>query len=73
METETFETENEMSGCFLISDMLQLEAETSKFLSPLQSDHSPVVLKLISADSAEKGRGYWKVNNSLLNDAEFVF
>ena len=57
---------------FLISDMLQHEVETSKFLSPLQSDHSPVVLKLRSDGSTERGRGYWKFNNSLLNDAEFV-
>ena len=57
---------------FLILDMLQPEIETSKFLSPLQSDHSLVVLKLRSADSTERGRGYWKFNNSLLNDAEFV-
>ena len=57
---------------FLISDMLQPEVETSQFLSPLQTDHSPVVLKLRSADSAERGRGYWKFNNSLLNDAGFV-
>ena len=52
--------------------MLQPEVETSKFLSPLQSDHSPVVLKLRSADSAERGRGYWNFNNSLLNDAQLV-
>ena len=57
---------------FLISDMLQPEVEASKFLSPLQSDHSPVVLKLRSADSAERGRDYWKFNNSSLNDAGFV-
>ena len=52
--------------------MLQPEVETKKFLCPLQSDHSPVVLKLRSAESIERGRGYWKFNNSLLNDAEFV-
>ena len=40
---------------FLISDMLQPEVETSKFISPLQSDHSPVVLKLRKADNAERG------------------
>ena len=57
---------------FLISDTLQPEVETSKFLSPLQSHHSPAVLKLRSADSAARERGYWKFNNSLLNDAEFV-
>ena len=57
---------------FLISDMMQPEVETSKFLSPLQSDHFPVVLKLRSADNAERERGYWKFNNSLLNDSGFV-
>ena len=57
---------------FLISDMLQPEVETNKFLCPLQSDHSLVVLKLRSAESAERGSGYWKFNNSSLNDAEFV-
>ena len=72
IETETSGNENETSKLCLISDMLQPEVETSKFLSPLQSDYSPVVLKLSSADTAERGRGYWKFNNSLLNDAEFV-
>ena len=52
--------------------MLQPVLETSEFLSPLQSDNSPVVLKLRSADSTERVRGYWKFNNSLPNDAEFV-
>ena len=52
--------------------MLQPEVETNTFLCPLQNDHSPVVLKLRSAESAERGRGYWKFSNSLLNDAEFV-
>ena len=46
----------------------------SKPVSLLQRDHSPVVLKLRSAYSAERGevRGYWKFNNWLLNDAGFV-
>ena len=52
--------------------MLQPEVESSKFLSPLQSDHATGVLKLRSADSAERRRGYWKFNNSLINDAGFV-
>ena len=40
---------------FFILDKLQPEVETSKFLSPLQTDHSPAVLKLRSADSPERG------------------
>ena len=74
MEIETSRKENEMSRfiLFLITDMLEPEVEPAKFLSLLQSDHSPVVLKLRSTDSAEKGRSYWKFDNSFLNDAEFV-
>ena len=64
METETPENENETSRLFLISNILQPEVKTSKFLSPLQSDNSLVVLKLRSTDSTERGRGYWKFNNS---------
>ena len=68
LETETSGNENETFGFFLISDMMRSEVETSKFISPLQSDHSPVVLMLRSANRAERGRGYWKFNNSLPND-----
>ena len=54
-ETETSGNENETSRFFLTSDMLQPEVETNTFLCPLQSDHSPVVLKFRSAESTEKG------------------
>ena len=44
-----------------------------KFLSPVQSDHSPIVLKISSrAKSDLRGRGYWKFNNSLTDDPLFV-
>ena len=64
MEMETSGNENETSSLLLILNILQPEVKTSKFLSPLQSDNSPVVLKLRSIDSTERGRGYWKFNNS---------
>ena len=40
-------------------------------LNPLQSDHSPIKIKLKSLN-AMKGKGYWKFNNSLLDDNTFV-
>ena len=44
-----------------------------KFLSPVQNDHSPIVLKISScAKSDLRGRGYWKFNNSLTEDPLFV-
>ena len=64
METERPEMKMRRLDFFLTSDMLQPEVETNKFLCLLQSDHSPVVFKLRSAESAERGRGYWKFNNS---------
>ena len=44
-----------------------------KFLSLIQDDHSPIVLKISScAKSDLRGRGYWKFNNSLTKDLLFV-
>ena len=58
---------------FLISNSLQFDVRSCKFLSPVQSDHSPIVLKISScAKSDLRGRGYWKFNNSLTEDPLFV-
>ena len=58
---------------FLISNSLQFDVRLCKFLSPIQSDHSPIVLKISScAKSDIRGRGYWKFNNSLTEDPLFV-
>ena len=44
-----------------------------KFLSPIQSGHSPIVLKIsFCAKSDLRGRGYWKFNNSLTEDPLFI-
>ena len=58
---------------FLISDSLQCDIKACKFLSPFQSDHSPILLRITSIqDGQQRGRGYWKFNNSLTNDPVFV-
>ena len=42
-------------------------------LSPLQRDHSPVLLRITSVQEGQhRGKGYWKFNNSLTNDPVFV-
>ena len=44
-----------------------------EFLSPIQSDHSSIVMKISScAKSDLRGREYWKLNNSLTEDPPFV-
>ena len=55
---------------FLISNSLQFDVRLCKFLSPIQSDHSPVVLKISSCPKFDlRGRGYWKFNNSLTEES----
>ena len=58
---------------FLIADSLQCDIKACKFLSPLQSDHSPILLGITSIQEGQhRGREYWKFNNSLTNDPVFV-
>ena len=58
---------------FLISDSLQCDIKACRFLSPLQSDHSPILLGITSIQEGQhRGRGCWKFNNSVTNDPVFV-
>ena len=36
------------------------------------SDHSAIILTLRSKDYAQRGPGFWKINNSLLKDNAFI-
>ena len=52
---------------------MQCDIKACKFLSPLQSDHSPILLRITSIQEGQhRGRGYWKFDNSLINDPVFV-
>lgn len=57
---------------FLVSEDLQSEVKSCEFLCPLSSDHSPVKLKIQANSTGMRGRGYWKFNNSLLENRQFV-
>ena len=57
---------------FLVSDDIQSEVKSCEFLFSLSSDHSPVKLKMQSISTDTRGRGYWKFNNSLLQNKQFV-
>ena len=43
----------------------------AKIVPSLRSDHSAVVLK-VNINTTEKGKGYWKFNNSLLDDKLYL-
>ena len=54
---------------FLISDCLQEAVQTIEIIPSVQSDHSALRLNV---QNEARGRGYWKFNNSLIQDKEFV-
>ena len=56
---------------FLISETFLTLAPKIYFENSYRSDHSPVVL-CFKTNEFKKGKGYWKFNNSLLTDKEFV-
>ena len=55
---------------FLIDKSLE-SLSNCRYDHGLNSDHSYVTLN-IKGEQIEQGRGYWKFNNSFLEDAEFV-
>ena len=58
---------------FLISSELGQNILSCGFLSPIQSDHSPIYVKInLLNDIIMRGPGYWKFNNPLTEDATYV-
>ena len=56
---------------FLISeDMLAITTDAS-ILAGYRTDHNRIIISL-QASKHEKGRGYWKFNNLLLSDKDFI-
>ena len=57
---------------FLISDSLQDSVSSISISPSVQSDYSTIVLKISPVKEHIKGVSYWKFDNSLLNDKDFV-
>ena len=56
---------------FLISEFLFTSVEEAKILLGYQTDHSLILLKF-DFGKFQKGKSYWKFNNSLLKDENYV-
>ena len=56
---------------FLISNSLLPFVHKVDILTACFSDHSPIVLE-IDFSKFKRGRGFWKMNNSLLSDVNYV-
>ena len=55
-----------------ISDNLQYNCEKADIIPGICSDHSAPCVTFKHLNDESKGRNYWKINNSLLEDNEFV-
>ena len=56
---------------FLISEELMNFVKSTDILPGYRSDHS-MVLTNFSFNDLDRGKGYWKFNNSLLKDIDYV-
>ena len=54
---------------FLTSCVLESKVHEISVLPTAFSDHSCVLLKLLASSTCTRGRGYWKLNKSLLSEA----
>ena len=57
---------------FLISDELQSYAEQVDIIPTPSTDHSAVTLRIKSLPGVKNGPSFWKFNNSLINDNNYI-
>ena len=57
---------------FLISNILQESIIKTDVLASFCTDHSPIIFSLQLKDMPTRGKGFWKFNNSLTSNAEYV-
>ena len=57
---------------WFISVGLSDQVERTEVLSSTHSDHSIVSIRIKQSDNVEKGRGYWKLNNTFLDEEDYI-
>ena len=57
---------------FLISENISYQIKKTCISPSVQSDHSILSINLDLLNTQKRGRGYWKFNNSLLQDINYV-
>ena len=58
--------------CFLISNILQESILKTDVLASFCTDHSPIFFSLQLKDMPIRGKGFWKFNNSLTSNDDYV-
>jgi len=57
---------------WIISDQLHDSVDNVDILPSIRSDHSAIYLKLKTTEGDQRGKGYWKLNVSLLQEEDYV-
>jgi exonuclease III len=68
-----FEIQQSRIDLILISDTINSNMKDEKIGVSFASDHCPVSIDCIPSNTSPRGKGLWKLNNSLLLDEEYVF
>ena len=53
-----------MLDLFLLSDKIELAVSACGFYGPVQTDHSPIFIKISPLQETPRGPDYWKFNSS---------
>ena len=57
---------------FYISDSKPVSPKNTDVLASLLTDHSPISFSYCKNEESNSGRGFWKFNNSLIENEEYV-
>ena len=55
-----------------VTSHMELDIASCGFYTPIQSERSPVFLKISPLPDASRGPGYWKFKNSLVSDPIYI-
>ena len=57
---------------FLIDKNLTLRVKNTEICPAIAPDHDAIHISLFLPNKCPRGPGYWKFNNTLLNDAQYI-
>ena len=59
--------------CFYISNSMQISVKNTDVLASLSTDHSPIIFLCFRNEESNRGKSFWKFNNSLIKNEEYFF
>ena len=51
---------------------MQVSVKNTDVLASLLTDHLPITFSCFKNEESNRGRGFWKFNNSLIENVEYV-